>query len=69
MTGGYLDFLGEFVDGKMILSRGAVRPDGTPVIQRMVWYNITRDELDWNWEASMDSGTSWEVNWQIHYRR
>ena len=27
--GGYLDFLGEFMDGQMILGREATRPDGT----------------------------------------
>ena len=68
-SGGYLDFVGEFVDGKMIFSRDAARPDGTPVIQRMVWHNIAQDELDWNWEASTDGGMSWNVNWKIHYRR
>ena len=67
--GGYLDFVGEFVDGKMILSRDAVRPDDKPVIQRMVWHNIAQDELDWNWEASTDGGMNWNVNWKIHHRR
>lgn len=37
--------------------------------QRMVWYNITDDEYDWNWERSDDSGKTWDVKWQIKYRR
>ena len=67
--GGYLDFVGEFKDGQMILRREAVRPDGTKVIQRMVWKNITANELDWSWEASRDGGKTWQVNWPIHYKR
>jgi hypothetical protein len=65
---GYLDFIGEFEDGKMVLSRKAVK-DGKEIIQRMVWHNISRDQLDWNWEASQDGGKTWKVNWRIHYKR
>lgn len=67
--GGYLDFIGEFKDGQMILARKAVRPDGTPIMQRMVFKNITRNEFDWSWEASTDDGKTWQVNWPIHYKR
>jgi hypothetical protein len=67
--GGYLDFAGEFANGQMILQREATRPDGTKVLQRMVWKNITANELDWSWEASRDRGKTWQVNWAIHYKR
>ncbi len=67
--GGYLDFVGEFKDGQMILSREATRPDGTKLLQRMVFKNITREELDWSWEASKDGGKTWAVVWPIHYKR
>jgi len=66
---GYLDFTGEFKDSKMILSRKATTKDGKEIMQRMVWHNITHDQLDWNWEASQDGGKTWKVNWQIHYAR
>lgn len=66
--GGYLDFVGEFADGKMILSREFVK-DGERIRQRMVWDNITADTLDWNWEKSVDGGETWEVLWKIHYER
>jgi hypothetical protein len=65
----YLDFVGEFKDGKMILSRHATTKAGKEIIQRMVWHNIAKDQLDWNWEASEDGGKTWKVNWQIHYAR
>jgi hypothetical protein len=67
--GGYLDFVGEFEDGQMILAREATRPDGTRVLQRMVFKNIRATEFDWSWEASKDGGKTWVVNWPIHYRR
>jgi hypothetical protein len=66
--GGYLDFVGEFKDGQMILQREAVR-NGSKILQRMVWKNIKPNELDWSWEASTDGGKTWQVNWPIHYKR
>ena len=43
--GGYLDFIGEFKDGQMILQREATGPNGTKFLQRMVWKNITRQRI------------------------
>ena len=67
--GAYLDFVGEFKDGQMVLAREAIRPDGTKALQRMVFKNITHEEFDWSWEASKDGGKSWTVVWPIHYKR
>jgi len=67
--GGYLDFVGGFKDGQMVLTRDATGPDGTPIQQRMVWKNIAANELDWSWERSLDGGKTWEVSWPIHYKR
>ena len=67
-SGGYLDFSGEFKDNKMTLSREIQTHDGKR-IQRMVWYNISPVEFDWNWEISNDDGTTWWVVWQIYYTR
>ena len=66
--GGYLDFTGAFEAGRMILSRDASQ-DGGRVRQRILWYNIQEDELDWNWERSEDGGVTWQTLWHIHYRR
>ena len=67
--GAYLDFVGEFQQGQMILSCIARKPDGTRVLQRMVFKNITQDEFDWSWESSTDGGKTWKVLWPIHYKR
>lgn len=66
--GNYLDFVGEFTNGKMILQRKA-RVAEKEILQRMMWYNIAQNEFDWNWEKSSDNGESWNVVWQIHYTR
>lgn len=67
--GGYLDFVGEFRDGHMVLSRQGLSSDGARILQRMIWKNIGRNELDWSWEASEDGGKTWQVRWPIHYTR
>lgn len=67
-NGIYLDFTGKFEDGKMILSRDAVF-QGQAIKQRMVWYNIEESQFDWNWERSDDGGETWQVQWQIKYKR
>jgi hypothetical protein len=67
--GGYLDFVGGFKDGEMILARDLTRPDGSKAKQRMVFKNISQNEFDWSWELSTDGGKTWQVNWPIHYKR
>ncbi|MBI2682834.1 MAG: DUF1579 family protein [Acidobacteriales bacterium] len=67
--GAYLDFTGEFKDGQMVLWREATNPKGEKIRQRMVWKNIRPESLDWSWESSKDGGTTWAVNWPVHYER
>ena len=67
--GGYLDFVGELKEGQLILQRQAIGKDGTKTLQRMVWKNISANELDWSWEGSRDGGKTWQVQWPIHYKR
>jgi len=67
--GGYLDFVGELKDGKLILQREAIGKGGAKTLQRMVWKNISANEFDWSWEASSDGGKTWQVQWPIHYKR
>lgn len=67
-NGTYLDFTGKFEDRGMILSRDAL-VKGQACRQRMVWYDIQENKLEWNWERSDDHGRSWRVLWQIQYTR
>jgi hypothetical protein len=66
--GGYLVFTGGMESNKMILSRKISRDD-KELIQRMVFYNISKDDFYWNWESSEDSGVTWKLNWKIHYTK
>ena len=68
-SGGYLDFVGGFKQGKMILSRDLLNKEGKEISQRMVYYNIKEGSFDWNWERSLDNGKSWNVMWKIQYTR
>jgi len=54
--GSYLDFTGGWTGSKMVL-------------QRMVWYEISKDSLLWNWERSEDGGKTWNLAWKIRYTR
>lgn len=67
-SGSYLDFVGEIMDGIMILGRNGVA-EGKPVKQRMVWYDIKPNHFQWNWERSDDDGITWRVLWNIQYQR
>ena len=67
--GGYLDFTGGYEDARMVLQRTATAADGRHVLQRMVWYDITGDSLQWHWESSRDDGATWDVLWSIRYTR
>lgn len=67
--GAYIALTGEFKDGKMQLNNEILKPDGKKVLQRMLFYNITRDSFDWSWDSSTDQGKTWTVNWKIHYVR
>jgi hypothetical protein len=67
--GSYLDFVGEFSGGRMVLERKALKKDGTDFLHRMIFYNISAKQLDWNWEKSEDKGKTWNLMWKIHYVR
>ena len=67
-NGGYMLFTGGMQDDKMILSRTVNTQKGT-ILQRMVFYNITSESFDWNWEASLDNGINWQLNRLIDYKK
>lgn len=67
-NGGYLDFVGGWTGDRMILWREAVTDSGT-FLQRMVWFDIGKNSLEWKWEKSIDGGSNWQTLWQIHYKR
>lgn len=66
--GSYLDFSGQWTDGRMVLARSAPGQDGKPRHQRMIFENIRPNAFDWRWESSPD-GRTWTLRWLIHYER
>jgi len=67
--GSYLEFIGEFDGEKRMFVRRSTGPEGKPLIQRMVFYDITENSLRWDWERSLDGGKTWELAWRINYER
>jgi hypothetical protein len=66
--GGYLDLVGDRVDGWFAFVRDA--PERGPAArQRMVFRDVAAEAFRWTWELSLDAGTSWATRWEIHYRR
>lgn len=63
--GGYFALVGEFKDGEMVLIHKHLIGDGQ---NRMRFYNIKENALDWSWEGSED-GETWKMLWEIHYER
>jgi hypothetical protein len=67
-NGSYLDFVGVEVDGRIAFERETTL-EGAPVVQRMVWLDVTADGMRWQWQRSRDGRASWQVSWEIAYRR
>lgn len=68
-SGGYMVFTGGWENDRMTLSRTITKRDGTEVMQRMVFHDITEISFTWDWQASTDKGATWEMKWQILYKR
>jgi hypothetical protein len=66
--GGYLDFVGDVVDGGFAFRRSAPE-DGPTTRQRMVFRDVARDSFRWTWETSEDEGATWAIRWDIAYTR
>ena len=66
--GNYMEFTGLKEDEKMILSR-KIMYEENEITQRMIFYNITEDSFDWNWESSKDNEETWQLNWKLRYTK
>ena len=67
-NGAYLELVGVEVDGRIGFQRETTI-DGRPVVQRMVWLDVSDGAFRWQWQRSHDGGDSWTVVWEIDYRR
>ena len=65
---GYLSL--KFVSGgREHYTRDRRTVSGQTVTQRMVFHDIERDSLVWDWEASRDKGKTWRLLWRLNYKR
>ena len=68
--GRYIPLTGKFEVGKMTLTTPPRKlPNRKEITSRMIFFNITKDSFDWDWQASHDGGTTWKSSWLIHYVR
>jgi hypothetical protein len=67
--GAYFNFVGERDGEKKIFRTEPVVSGDKKIIQRMVFYDIKKDSLMWDWEKSEDGGKTWKLNWQLKYTR
>ena len=68
-AGGYFDFTGSVFDGNPIFKTTAVQQGEKTIVQRMLFKNITKDRLVWDWEKTEDGGNHWTLQWSIQYTR
>ena len=60
---------GHFIDGKGIFESREIQ-DGNPVIHRGVWDRIVPGRSHrWHQASSRDGGRTWDVNWEMDWRR
>jgi hypothetical protein len=67
--GDFFNLVGENPGDRKIFRTELAEKDGKKLIQRMVFYNITKDSFLWDWEKSEDGGKTWTLSWRINYRR
>ncbi len=67
--GRYISLTGGMTDGKMILNTPERTTPSGKMQSRMIFYNISANSFDWDWQSSTDEGAAWKSNWKIHYKR
>ena len=67
--GGYFDFTGERDGEKRYFKTAVVKKGDKEIIQRMVFYDITKKSMTWDWELSTDGGKTWKLSWRIFYKK
>jgi hypothetical protein len=60
---------GRFADGRIRLYAEWTGDDGSPVLSRLTWSDITSDAAHWESARSTDGGRTWQTHWVIDIRR
>jgi hypothetical protein len=67
--GGSLDYAGSFRDGAMRFEGWTLAPNGTRVLQKLMFFPIHRDTVRQLFETSNDSGKTWQPGFDGRYTR
>jgi tetratricopeptide (TPR) repeat protein len=68
-NGGSNDWVGGFVNGKMVFETSATAPSGVTTLNRMTFTPLGPDSLTQVIEASTDGGKTWTTPWNSVYLR
>ncbi len=68
-TGTYYDFTGDVEKGRPVFKTERVVRGASEIIQKMVFNNISKDGFIWDWLGTRDGGKTWNLLWQISYKR
>ena len=67
--GGFFALTGQVDGDRRILMTDVVRSAEKASAQRMVFHSISANALTWDWEGSVDGGSTWKRLWRIEYAR
>ncbi|MGI9542453.1 MAG: hypothetical protein ACR2MX_04290 [Cyclobacteriaceae bacterium] len=67
--GGYYNFVGGAEGDRRIFKTLPLERNGKTIVLRMVFYDISDQTLNWDWERSEDGGSTWQLQWRIHYKK
>jgi hypothetical protein len=67
-SGAYLDLVGVEADGRISFQQSTIE-HGVTIARRMVWLDVTPNACRWEWQRTVDDGTTWTTEWAIDYRR
>ncbi|HEY0405607.1 MAG TPA: tetratricopeptide repeat protein [Pyrinomonadaceae bacterium] len=68
-AGSVLELAGAYKDGKMQFTGETLRADGTKLLQRLTFFNLSADRVRQFWEQSTDNGKTWTVAFDGMYTR
>lgn len=68
-TGSVLELAGEYKDGKMMFSGETLRGDGSRMLHRLTFFNLSQERVRQFWEQSTDGGKTWTIAFDGMYIR
>jgi len=67
--GAHYNFIGIIENGDPVFKTKMMEKDGTQIIYKMIFKNITERRFEWVWCATPDNGLTWNTLWKIDYKK